>query len=48
VDERSPGATVSIFEGVDGLELGVGDSGLDQRGETVAVAELAQVVEELG
>ena len=42
-----PGAAVAVVERVDGLELGVGDGGLDQRWEMVAVAELAQVGEEL-
>ena len=44
MDQCSAGASVAVGEGVEGLELGMGDGGLDERGVLVVV----DVVEEVG
>ena len=46
VNERAPHAAVPVGEGVDGLELGVGNSGLDEGREVFPVHERDEVVHE--
>ena len=48
MDQSPSGAAVAVGEGVDGLELGVGDAGLDEGGQVVGVGEGDQVVHEGG
>src|SRR5437764_6611106 len=44
--KRAPGASVSVFEGVDSLELGVSDAGLNQWRQVVALTEGGRIVDE--
>jgi hypothetical protein len=44
MDERPSRATVAIDEGVNGLELRVGDRRLCDSRDVIAVAKLAQVL----
>ena len=46
VKERPSGAPVAVHEGMDGLELGVGDGRLDQSRKPVVVAEGKQVIQQ--
>lgn len=48
MDECAAGASVSVGEGVDGLELGVGDGGLYERRVLVSVDVGHEVFEEFG
>lgn len=47
VDQAAPDAPVAVGEGVDRLELGVGDRCLERRGEVVAVQECDEVGEQI-
>jgi hypothetical protein len=47
VDEGAADATVAVGEGVDGLELRVGDGGVDHGGEVRSVHERDQVAHEV-
>ena len=44
MDERAPGAAVAVGEGVDRLELGVGDAGLHERRQLLLAGERDEVV----
>ena len=46
MDQASAGASVAIAEGMDRLELGVGDRGLRYGWQVVKVAESNEIVEE--
>ena len=48
VDEQPAGAAVSVDEGMDRLELGMGKRGMDQRRQGVVVEEALPGVEALG
>jgi hypothetical protein len=48
VNQRPSGAAVAIDEGMDGLELRMGNGGLRGRREGILIAELAEVVEQAG
>ncbi len=47
MDQCPPGASVSVPVRVDGLELGVGDRGLDERGVLIVVGIGDEVMEEI-
>jgi hypothetical protein len=47
VDQSAASAPVSVGEGVDGLELGVGDRGLHERRVLISVDVDREVFEEL-
>ena len=48
VDQGASGASVPVGEGVDGLELGVGDRGLNERRVLVSIDVGGEVLEQLG